>query len=184
MAVGRTPKYLSDQAGAFEAVACAGRKGNCLRQVVNQHTIAWGGSIHDPFTYLGSSEWSDYKVSTDAMLEEPGNVTLVGRIDAADWGEDRDARWYSGYVLSVKQNGSWELNSKTFKTPVVKLASGKVPFSLRTWHRLTLAFQGTNIQAIIDGKSVASVTDSSHKKGMVGFGTGWNKAQFDNFSVE
>ena len=94
------------------------------------------------------------------MLEEPGNVTLVGRIDSADWFQDGKARWLSGYVLTVQQDGSWELNSSKFKTAAaVKLASGKVPFSLKTWHHLALAFKGSTIQASIDGASVASVTD-------------------------
>jgi hypothetical protein len=30
---------------------------------------------------------------------------------------------------------------------------------------------------------VANVNDTSHKQGMAGIGTGWNTAQFDNFSV-
>jgi len=184
VAMGGTPKYFSDQAGAFEVTACLGRKGKCLRQLVTRPTIAWGGSVHDPFTYLGSPDWSDYKVSTDALIEDPGNVALVGRIDSADWGADRDSRWYSGYILSVQQDGAWELNSKTFKTPLAKLASGKAAMSLKTWHHLTLAFKGTNVEASIDGKSVASVTDQCHKKGMAGIGTGWNKAQFANLTIE
>jgi hypothetical protein len=90
----------------------------------------------------------------------------------------------SGYVLTVRQDGSWELDSSKFKTPTAKLASGKVPFALKTWHHLTLAFKGTAIQASIDGTLVASVTDETHKKGMAGIGTGWNRAQFDNFAVK
>jgi hypothetical protein len=46
-----------------------------------------------------------------------------------------------------------------------------------------LTFKGSHIQASIDGTSVAKVEDSTHAKGMAGFGTGWNTAQFDNFSV-
>jgi galactosylceramidase len=189
LAMGKSPKYFSDQSGAFEVTACAGRKGQCLRQVVNQHTIPSGGGTPDPFTYLGSPDWSDYKVSTDAMIEEPGYVTLVGRISAdwgrsADWSQDSDVPWNSGYVLSVQQDGSWELSRKRFKTPKLKLASGKAPFSLKTWHHLTLAFKGVTVQAIIDGALVAKVTDETHKKGMVGIGTGWNRAQFDNFAVD
>ena len=118
------------------------------------------------------------------MLEEPGNVTLAGRIDSADWFQDGKARWPSGYVLVVGQDGSWELDSSKFKTPVAKLASGKVPFSLKTWHHLALAFKGSAIQASIDGNPVAKVTDESHKQGMVGVGTGWNEAEFADFAVK
>jgi hypothetical protein len=183
-AVGKTPKYFADQDGAFEVAPCTGRQGQCLRQVIRQHPIAWGDISPDPFTFLGSGDWSDYEVSTDALLEEPGNVTLVGRIDSADWFQGGNARWLSGYVLMVQQDGSWELDSSRFKTPTAKLASGKVPFSLKTWHHLALAFKGSAIQATVDGTSVASVTDETHKKGMVGIGTGWNLAQFDNFAVK
>jgi O-glycosyl hydrolase len=183
-AAGQSPKYFADQDGAFEVAPCTGRQGQCLRQIIRQHPIAWGGISPDPFTFLGSADWSDYEVSTDAMLEEPGNVTLVGRIDSADWFQDGKARWLSGYVLTVQQDGGWGLNRARFKTPTAKLASGKVPFSLKTWHHLALAFRGSAIQASIDGASVASVTDETHKKGMAGIGTGWNQAQFDNFAIK
>ena len=182
--VGRTPKYLADQDGAFEVAACTGRPGKCLRQVIDHHSIPWMNIAPDPFTFLGSADWSDYEVSTDALIEERGSVTLVGRIDSADVFEDNKARWVSGYVLSVQQDGTWELDSTKFKTPTNKLASGKVPVQLKTWHHLALAFKGTAIRASIDGALVANVTDTSHTKGMVGIGTAWNTAQFDNFSIK
>jgi hypothetical protein len=183
-AAGKTPKYFADQGGAFEVTPCTGRQGQCLRQVIRQHPIAWGDMNPDPFTFLGSADCSDYELSTDAMLEEPGNVTLVGRIDSADWFQDGKARWVSGYVLMVQQDGSWELDSSKFKTTTAKLASGKVPFSVRTWHRLALAFKGAAIEVSIDGTSVASVTDETHRRDMAGIGTGWNLAQFDNFAIK
>jgi hypothetical protein len=158
--------------------------GQCLRQVISQRPIAWCGISPDPFTFLGSADWSDYEVSTGAMIEGPGNVILVGRVNFANWFKDEKARWPSGYLLSVQQDGSWELNNSKFKTPTGKLASGKVPFSLNTWHHLALGFKGSTLHASMDGASVASVTDDTHKKGMAGIGTGWNKAQFDNFSIK
>ena len=138
----------------------------------------------DPFTFLGSADWSDYEVSTDAMVEEPGTVTLAGRIDSADWFQDSRARWLSGYILCVQHDGTWELDNTRFKSATVKLASGKVPFSVKTWHHLAVAFKGPSIQASIDGASVANLSDTSHTKGMAGIGTGWNTAQFDNFSIK
>jgi hypothetical protein len=183
-AAGKSPKYFADQDGAFEVTPCSGRQGQCLRQVVRQHPIAWGVLSPDPVTFLGSADWSDYELSTDVMLEEPGDVTLVGRIDSADWFEDGKARWPSAYVFEVRQDGSWELDSAKFKTATAKLAAGRVPFSLKTWHHLVLAFKDSAIQAGIDGISVATVTDETHKKGMAGIGTGWNLAQFDNFAIK
>src|SRR5208337_720206 len=37
--VGKAPKYFADQNGAFEVVACSGRQGRCLRQVIDQRPI-------------------------------------------------------------------------------------------------------------------------------------------------
>ncbi|MGA2072110.1 MAG: galactosylceramidase [Terriglobia bacterium] len=182
--LGKTPKYLADQDGAFEVAPCTGRPSQCLRQVVRQRPIAWGGISPDPLTFLGSADWTDYEVSTTAMLEEPGDIALAGRIDSADWFQDGKARWPSGYVLKVQQDGSWELDNSKFKTPTAKLAAGKVAFSLRTWHHLALAFRGSTIEASIDGARVASLSDETHKKGMAGIGTGWNNAQFADFAVK
>ncbi len=185
--LGRSAKYFADQDGAFEVAACTGRAGNCLRQVIDKAPIPYDWFLvnPDPFTFLGSSDWTDYEVSTDAMIEEPGSVTLAGRIDSADWFMDMKARWrwVSGYILSVQHDGTWDLDSTRFKAAPVKLASGKLPFPLKTWHHLALIFKGGAIQASIDGASVANVTDTSHTKGMAGIGTGWNTAQFDNFSI-
>ena len=182
--LGKAPKYFADQDGAFQVAACMGRGGKCLRQVISRRPIAWHRYSPDPITFLGSADWSDYMVSTDTLIEEPGNVTLVGRIDSANWSLARTARWLSGYVLTVQQDGSWELNSSTFKMPVAKLASGHASFSTKTWHHLALAFKGSTIQASIDGVPVANVTDNTHRQGMAGIGTGWNKVQFDNFSIK
>jgi hypothetical protein len=181
---GRAPKYLADQDGAFEVAACTGRAGKCLRQVIDHRPIPWGGMSPDPLTFLGSADWSDYEVSTDAMVEEPGNVTLAGRIDSADWFQDGKSRWLSAYILSLQDSGTWELDSTKFKTPASKLAAGKVSFQPKAWHHLALTFKGTAVQVSIDGTAVANVTDASHTKGMAGLGTGWNTAQFDNFSIK
>jgi hypothetical protein len=182
--LGKTPKYFADQDGAFEVAPCTGRPGQCLRQVVRQRPIAWGGISPDPLTFLGGADWADYEVSTTAMLEEPGNIALAGRIDSADWFQDGKARWPSGYVLTVQQDGSWELDNSKFKTPTAKLASGKVAFSLKTWHRLAIAFRGSTIEASVDGARVASLSDDTHKKGMAGIGTGWNNVQYADFAVK
>ena len=183
-AIGKPPKYFADQNGAFEGVACGGRGGNCLRQVIDHRPIAWMGLAPDPITFLGSTDWSDYEVSADVMIEGPGNAVVAGRIDSASWFKDKSARWPGGYILSLHYDGTWALLSSEFTQPTTKLASGKIPTAVGSWHHLALAFRGTSIRATIDGTAVANVTDSRHKQGMAGVGTGWNAAQFDNFAVK
>jgi hypothetical protein len=184
--IGRSPRYFADQNGAFEAQSCHGLPGRCLEQVITRKPIPWGGGgepVPDPYTVLGSVNWTDYTVSVDAMLEQPGNFTLEGRIDDANAFEDQKARFPAADILVVNQDGSWQLDSTRYKSPTVKLAAGKVGFPVMTWHHLVLKFQGPTVTASIDGKIVANVKDTTHSKGMVGIGTGWNKTQFDNFMV-
>lgn len=178
---GQSPKYLSDQDGAFEVWPCEGHAGRCLHQVITHIPIPWG-LTPDPFTMLGDAKWTDYTVSADARADSAGEVTLEGRIDSADFFAGHHARWPSGYILVVDQKG-WQLVSAAYKQPTKTLASGSMTFPLHTWRHLELRFKGDQIQAMIGGKQVASVTDESHKSGMVGIGSGWNQAEFDNFAV-
>ncbi|MGH9351733.1 MAG: galactosylceramidase [Terriglobia bacterium] len=179
---GESPKYFADQDGAFEVWPCTQRRGHCLFQVITRMPIPWGISP-DPFTMLGDATWTDYKVSADAMATEPGDVTLLGRIDSADFFKDHHARWPSGYILMVSQDGGWKLLCTEYKHPTLTLASGRVAFSLNTWRHLALRFKGPNIRVMIGGAEAASVADQTHKSGMAGIGSGWNKAEFDNFTV-
>jgi hypothetical protein len=178
----RSPKYFADQDGAFEVWPCGKRPGRCLRQVITKMPISWG-LTPDPFTMLGNSNWTDYAVSSDVMLQGAGDVTLLGRIDSADFFAGHHARWPSAYILLVHSGGAWELLSAEYKHPTITLASGRIPFRLNAWHHLALEFKGSAIRATIDHSRVAVVTDSIHKSGMAGIGSGWNQAEFDHFEV-
>ena len=177
-----TPKYLSDQDGAFEVQPCAGRQGRCLEQVISTKPIPWG-PLPDPFTLAGDSGWTDYSVSADVRFLSASPAAIMGRIDSADVFQDGRAHWPSGYILRVKQEGTWELLSAEFKKPVTALASGSVTFDRNQWHHLELRFKGKRIVASLDGATIASVDSQAHTHGMFGLGTEWNHAQFDNLSV-
>lgn len=179
---GQSPRYLSDQNGAFEAVACAGRAGRCLEQVVEVRPIAWSGHWH-PHSVLGNASWTDYQVSVDALLDRPGKVGLVGRIDATSYSW-KGAGWPGGYAFEIDQDGRWEIQLSGGKGGGTKLAEGKASFALGKWHRVAMRFEGSAIQASIDGSTVVSVKDDKRKAGMAAIGCGWHKAQFDNFRIE
>ena len=179
---GHTPKYLSDQDGAFEVHPCHGRQGQCLEQVITEKPIPWDPSP-DPFTLAGDQAWTDYSVSADVHFDSESPAVVMGRIDSSNVFEDAKARWPSGYVLRVRPNGAWELLSTEYKKPVVTLASGSTPVDRNRWHSLKLSFSGKGIQGSIDGKSLCSVENSTHAHGMFALGTEWEHVQFDNLSV-
>jgi hypothetical protein len=180
-AIGATPKYFSDQMGAFEvANAAGGRSGKCLRQVVTTSPILWSGP-GDPSTVVGDPRWKDYTVSSDVLLEEPGYVEIVGRVED---GSNGNSNVINGYHLRITNRGVWSLICKTGVNDKV-LASGMVQFSLNTWHNLKLQFSGDEISGSIDGHPVASkVFGGDFDRGLAGLEVNkWQSAEFQNFLV-
>jgi hypothetical protein len=179
---GKLAKYFSDMYGAFETSRCAAaRPGTCLRQVVSAEPTSWKKTANRPFTILGDLDWSDYRVSTDVLLEQPGSVDLIGRLTGMSGADTPDS-----YVLRVSDSGSWSVLKTGTKQPETVLASGAVtPLDVGVWHTVALEFQGASLVARIDGAAVQTVSDSSYSKGMTGLGVaGYSIAQFDNFKVD
>lgn len=178
----RAPRYLSDQDGAFEAHPCNRRKGMCLEQVITMKPIPWS-PLPDPFTLAGDVQWADYRIAADFLTAKDASARLMGRVDSADVFKDDKAQWPSGYVLSIDADGKWTLLTAAYKVATRTLASGSIAPGGGQWRHAELSFKGTQVTATCDGKILATVSDTSHGKGMFALGTGWTHTQFDNVSV-
>lgn len=185
-ATGALAHYFSDLAGAFEtAAAGGGRSGKSYRQVITTAPIAWhSGSPTPPLTVVGDPGWSSYKVSVDILLEQAGYVELLGNLVS----QVRLGGAAVGYHLRVTNTGAWtlfkEANSSSNTIVDTTLASGTTSIGLNTWHTLSLVLKSGTVQALIDGKSVATVSDSTYTSGQVALLVSkWVNAQFDNVSV-
>jgi hypothetical protein len=185
---GSLAKYFSAMQGAFETANCTGgHTGICLRQVIGQAPIPWQGSASGtpPVVVVGDPNWSDYTVSTDALLEQSGNIDLIGRLGMVS--QSSNGGPSQGYHLSVTDSGPWSLFKEDANGVIKNLASGSTAFGVNAWHNLSLSFQESTIQAFIDSKSIATVTDSDYPSGNIALLVGpvgsWLNAQFDNFSV-
>jgi hypothetical protein len=186
--IGATPRYTSDYAGIFAVVNRDDGKGKALRQMIAPKGIEWQKNAF-PETFIGSLKWTDYEVSVDALIESAtdGFASLFGRV--GNLGQDRNPP--SCYWLKVDQSGKWELSDKQVKLDDKNkkipfqsvVASGNVSFAPMVWHNLKLRFLGSRITVFIDDKSVAEVEDKTRSSGMVGFGSGWHGAQFDNLTI-
>jgi hypothetical protein len=186
---GKLARYFSDMYGAFETAPCAGgRAGGCLRQVVTAEPTFWKKTNQRPFTIVGNLDWTDYRVSTDVLFEQPGAVDLIGHLTGMN---DPDVP--NSYVLRLTDKGDWSViltsssrdDAVELERPVV-LWSGHIdPPGLNTWHKLSMEFNGQKIGIAIDGKLLTTLDDNSYAKGMIGLGTdGYIQAQFDNVKVE
>ena len=180
--LGHTPRYLSDQDGAFEVQPCDGRSGRCLEQVISTKPIPWG-PLPDPFTMAGDSEWTDYSIAADVRFLSTAPAVLIGRIDSANVFQDGKAHWPSGYVFSLSPNGAWQLASAHFKQASDVLASGSTQIDASKWHHLELRFHAKQIEARLDGVSLTTIDDAAHTHGMFAVGSEWNHTQFDNLVV-
>jgi hypothetical protein len=181
-ATGGEARYLSDQNGSFEVRPCpGGRSGQCVRQMAATAPINWDDPS-TPYTLLGDLGWTNYTVSSDVLLEQPGSVQLLGRV-----GSQRpfSVSGLDAYYLQVSNTGAWSIVKNDTNATHTTLASGTTTaLGTGTWHKLALSFQGTTITAALDGATLDSATDAGYANGQVGLGVAdWQTDDFDNLSV-
>ena len=168
---GETPRYLTDQKGTFEVCDEPGH-GRCLKQIVPQPGIMWGymPAVPTPYTVFGDQGWKDYALSADVRLVG-GDVELGGRF--AD-------QMRLSYQWVLAKDGAWKL-----KYQEKVLASGTLPgFDAAAWHSMKLVLRGTTIRGMIDGHSLAEVTDTSRANGMPYLASTYDANLFDNLLIE
>jgi len=181
-ATGTEAKYVMDWQGAFEVAACGGgRTGNCVRQMSAQAPITWD-TLSDPHALIGDTNWTNYTVTSDVMLEKSGYVELMGRANTQSYG---GAGGLNAYHLRVSDNGSWSIISSNTGNNNSTIAGGTTTaLGTNSWHTLSLGFSGSTITAGIDGKTVGTANNSSYGAGQAGYATSQGEtAQFDNLSI-
>lgn len=178
---GAQARYFQTVQGAYEAAACGGgRSGTCYRQVLSEAPIPWHRTRMEPVTLVGDPRWwGDYRVGVDAMVEQPGFVDLIGRV------ENSDGASVSGYHFQVSDAGTWTIFTEDQQGNDVTLAQGSTtPLGVGAWHHLALSFHGDRVSAYVDDTRIAEFTDANHTTGQVGLGVSpYQNAQFDNLSV-
>ena len=174
-------KYFQTMQGAYEVRACAaGRAGRCLQQVAPVKPINWQDDS-DAYGLIGDTTWSNYTVSTDVNMRQPGTVTLLGRANTQQRPQSKQA----AYQMRVGDTGSWSIARNTTAGVLTTLLSGtRAALGLNSWHRLSLGFSGNRITAAADGTTLGTTTDTTYTSGQVGLGVvGYQTDQFDNLTV-
>ncbi len=173
--------YFADQNGSFEIQACTGsHTGQCLTQMAPKAPITWDGG-GDPYTIMGDLAWTNYTISVDAQMEQSGYVEVMGRVGAQ---KGFSPAAINADYFRVTDGGAWSIVRNSSSGALTTLASGTVAaLGTNSWHTLSLTFSGSAITAQIDHTTVGSVTDASYSAGQVGLASGYESAQFDNFSI-
>jgi len=170
-----TPKYFSDQGGAFEVARRNDGQGNCLRQVITRRAIEWEDSPVFNQTVLGDTLWSNYSVSCEVFFpEQYSYATLFSRATEMH----RSHKSPEAYLLKLQSSGKWELMAGA-----KKLATGLIAITNNKWNSVQLTVEGNKIKAIINGQVVADLADSTYSHGMAGLGSSFNNVDFDNFEI-
>lgn len=167
---GETPRYFSDQKGTFEVYQFP-KGGMCLAQIVPEQGILWYNNwLLKPHSLFGDINWQNYAIEGDVLLTG-GDVEIGGRY------ADRDQL---GYRWIITRDGRWQLNWK-----YTTLASGQIwGFNPADWHHLRLEMKDDQITGLVDGKKLATATNSTGLKGMAFIASTYNRNLFDNINVE
>ena len=192
-----TPRYFSDQAGVFAVEWPGDGSGEAvLVQQVTQKPIEW--SPEDaPVTLVGDANATDYEVQvTFQIVEEDvrdyestgswGPFIYAGvRIGAWDPNVGRRPEGYLFVLNPVDRSyylwaGQTALASGTLNSTRTKAFAAFEPYGK---HVLFLRADGKNITASVDYEEVTSAIDTTYGKGLACLGTGWHRAQFDNFRI-
>ena len=179
-------KYLAPMSGSFEGAPCAGGvSGTCLQQNTPTDPIDWN-STSPPYAIIGDNSWTDYTVSSSVLFKNAGSVAgVLGRVGHVA-GDTHD---FNGYALQLSDGGTWNIYKNNTGGSPTSLAAGTVgTIGTNTWHRVSLAMQGANLTASVDGQVVGSATDSAYGFGPAGLDAGlfantWPIVQYRDFSV-
>jgi hypothetical protein len=176
-----TAPYLCDQGGAFEVINRP-EGGQCLQQQVHRPGIDWARAGY-AYSVIGDDRWNDIEVSVDAVLMEQGHgEQFFGVI----------ARWHpgstwihftsphpAGYCFRLFADGNWQIT-----TARRVIAAGKTNPPGLDWHRLTLRCVGDHITALLDGKQLIEMKDSTYQRGLVGITSRFHPARFDKLMIQ
>nr|WP_263323639.1 S-layer protein [Neobacillus sp. Marseille-Q6967] len=211
---GGTPRFTTDQLGAFEVVKEATKPvasgsaertdleipdakahGNMLQQKITHDIIGadwavWGGrdgsaSSSNPNTTIGDHRWVNYKVSYDFLLDTH-TPEAEGRNNYALIG-----------VRQVKAGGADShapYNARVYsdgRYEILKLGkvekSGTIEgFDNKVWHNLAFEAKENVFTLYLDGKEIDSYTDkdSTVLAGRVALGSGYYETLIDNLRIE
>ncbi len=179
---GGTPKYTTDQGGAFEVVENG--DGYALMQMINADNkpVDWRfRGTPNPITSLGDDRWSDYSAEADVTFAGADEKNYAG-IGVRYICSELNTNAESGYILRVWSDGRWQL-----RRDGKKLLDGTIAgFDSNVTHTLKVTAEGRIITAFVDGEKIVEHTEAGEftNSGRISLCSGYFNNVFDNLKAE
>jgi len=179
-----TPRYLSDQYGAWEVETWS--EGNkVLTQQIQNRGIEWAGGQYS-FSILGDMNWTNIDVSADVSFErEPRNngeeifASVIARnFQGAVWAAFTTTNPI-GYSLQLYASGKWKL-----VTDFDILAEGKIILANNTWQNIRISTHNNTIKGWINNQKVCEVENTKYRNGLAGIGSSYAPVMMDNIMIK
>lgn len=183
------PFNFAPQAGSFEILQSSDERKHhrVLTQTVLEPPIRWCDQVvTSPIGVIGNSSWTDIQVSVDVKVEDISSAEGVFVAVKVDRGGCNTPSALGKFFWLIPSEGRFVVTNDLAMNQVA--TSGELPASviIGTWHRVTLATSGPNLQGLIDGQPIFSSNISAQApfQGFVAFGTkGFGYASFDDLEI-
>jgi len=183
-------RFFSDQTGSFAV------RDGALTQVVSidPGVNNWAAEDVDPITLLGDHTLSDIILSVNVSFQSAQNVSGRGFGSFGYTYASTCVRITSytgfkngptpGYCLAINATGAWQIQADNTRLSFGQLS---LPFDPSIYHSMILLTKGQVIQGWIDQTTSSlplfNISSSIYSSGLVGLGSGYHFAKFDNFSL-
>lgn len=182
---GNTPRFTTDQGGAFEIVSHGGK--NMMQQMIteDQRALDWEYSFAPNLT-VGDDKWSDYEVSVSMKFDDhtqqnspAGNYFGIGLREMTDVKGRLES---APYVFKLYTDGACELIKKD-KVIGLDHVDG---LDTSAVHQISFGGLGNHFVASVDGTKVFDYTDtdSPSYSGRVKLGCGYYQTEIHELTVK
>ncbi|MFT8393561.1 MAG: glycosyl hydrolase [Liquorilactobacillus ghanensis] len=185
MSRGGTPRYMTDQGGAFEVVRENDR--NFLQQMISekQRALDWEYSYAPNLTF-GDDHWTDYAVMVSVKFDNhtqqnspTGNYFGIGLRELTDVKGRLES---APYVFKIFSDGSCQLIKED---QIVKLTYID-NFDLSIDHQLIFQAEGNHLTVSVDNQHIIDFVDTGnpHFSGRVKLGSGYFHTRIKRIEVK
>lgn len=182
---GNTPRYTTDQGGAFEVVSQEGYQ--VLQQMIteDERALDWEYSFAPNLT-IGDDKWTDYSVMTTIKFDNQtqqnspaGNYFGIGLRELTDVKGRLES---APYVFKLFSDGLCQLIKDDQVVSLIHVDN----LDLNKPHQIVFKAVGNTLRAVVDSQTVFDFVDTNNPKfsGRVKLGCGYYHTQIEHLTIK